>query len=140
MISEIKKQISMLEITRKTLRNFGLLFCVIFGVWAGIMFLKAKPYWLWFAAVSTVFFLSGMLFPMVFGHFYRLWRSLAFILGWFMTGVILTVVFFVLVTPIGIALKVLGVNLLDEGVQKKSKTYWKKHETVQNKERYQKQF
>ncbi|MBI2447685.1 MAG: hypothetical protein HYY56_07035 [Candidatus Omnitrophica bacterium] len=140
MISEVKKEISGLEITHKTLRNFGLLFCVIFGIWAGIMFLKAKPYCLWFAVVSIAFFLSGMLFPEVLRQFYRIWMSLAFVLGWFMTRVLLSIVFFVVVTPIRIILKALGKDLLDEGVQKESRTYWKKYETAQNKERYQKQF
>lgn len=140
MILEIKKEISRLEITPKALRNFGLLFCVIFGIWAGMMYWKVNPYWPWAVMASIGFLLISIFSPMAFRQPYRLWMLLSFLLGWFMTRVILSLTFFVIMTPIGIILKFLGKDTLNKAFHKDAETYWNKHEPIRNKERYNKQF
>lgn len=140
MIQEIKKEISRLEITPKALRNFGLLFCVIFGIWAALMYWRIDPRWSWPALVSIGFLLIGILFPMALRQPYRLWMLLAFVMGWFMTRLILSTLFFVVMTPMGVILRLLKKDLLDETIQKDARTYWNKYEGIQDKDRYGKQY
>lgn len=140
MIKEIKKEISRLEINRKTLRNFGLLFFGIFSIWAGMMYWKTNPYWLWPVMASIGFILIGIFCPMVLRQPYRLWMSLAFVMGWFMTRLILSILFFVVMTPMGIILRLLKKDLLDETIHKDAMTYWNKYEGMQDKDRYGKQY
>jgi hypothetical protein len=140
MISEIKKELSGLEITPKTLRNFGLLFFAVFGIAAGMMLWKGNPNGKWPAVVSLVFLATGIFSPGTLRHPYRLWMSLAMVMGWFMTRIILVAAFWLIMTPSGWLLRAMGKDLLDEKIQKGSPTYWKKHEPVHDKERYKKQF
>lgn len=140
MLREIKKELSGLKITDKTMRNFGLLFCVLFGVWGAAMYWKGNPRWLWPAAASGAFFFIGMLLPMKLKTPYIIWMSFAFVLGWFMTRVILSLVFFAIITPMGVLLRIWGKDLLDTKFQKDGATHWKKHEGEHDISRYEKQF
>src|SRR3989344_5575050 len=138
MIQEIKREVSRLEITSRTLRNFGMLFWFIFGVWAGKMYWKAEPHWLLPAGASMAFLVLSFFFPMILRQPYRLWMLLAFFLGWLMTRVILSLAFFVIMTPIGIFLKFLRKDILNKEFQKDAETYWNKYEPIKGKERYNK--
>ncbi len=140
MIKDIKKEISRLEINRKTLRNFGLLFFGIFCILAGMMYWKANPFWPWLVMASIVFLLIVVFFPMSLRQPYRLWMSLAFVMGWFMTRLILSTLFFVVMTPMRMVLRWLKKDLLDETIQKDAGTYWNKYEGIQDKDRYGKQY
>ncbi len=140
MISEIKKELTGLEVTPKTLRSFALLFCALFGVWAGALFWKGSPNGMWPAGASMVFLLAGIFFPMTLGLPYRLWMALAFVMGWLMTRLVLTAAFFLIMTPWGRLLKLMGKDLLDERIQKETPTYWKKHDAVSDREQYKRQF
>lgn len=140
MIQEIKKEISRLQITPKVLRNFGLLFYVIFGIWSALMYWRIDPHWSWTALVSIGFLLVSIFFPMVLRQPYRLWMSLAFVMGWFMTRLILTTLFFVAMTPMGVVLRLLNKDLLSETIHKNANTYWNRYKGTQDKERYEKQF
>lgn len=140
MIPEIKKELSGLETTPKTLRNFALLFCALLAVWAAVMFWKGNSNAKWPAGASIVFLASGAFFPMVLRQPYRLWMLLAIIMGWFMTRMVLVTAFSLIMTPMGRLLKLMGKDLLDEHIQKDTPTYWKKHDAAGSLEQYKKQF
>lgn len=139
MISEIRKEIADLDTTRKALRNFGLLFCAVFAIWAAILLSKESSVWKWPAALGIAFLLTGIFFPTALRQIYRLWMSLAFVLGWLMTRLILTATFFLVMMPIGRLLKMMGKDLLDEKMQDESDTFWKEHKQS-GEQQYRKQF
>lgn len=140
MITEIRREAAKLTITTKKLREFCLLFCAVSGIMGGIGLWKGSPYWAWFAGISIGFLLAGLFFPMAFRRPYRLWMSLAFIMSWFMTRLILIFAFFLIMTPMALLLKILRKDILEKGLNKEAGTYWKRYEPVQDKERYKKQF
>lgn len=72
---------------------------------------------------------------------YSLWMKFALILSWINTRLILIILFYLIFTPIGLVLRILGKDLLDRKINKISKSYWRKKE--ENKfglAAYQKQF
>jgi hypothetical protein len=140
MISDIRRELSRLDTSQKTLRNFGLLFCVVFGVWAAALFWKGSLNGLWPAAVSVGFLLAGLFIPLALRSFYLLWMALATVMGWFMTRLILLTAFTILMTPIGLLLRLMGKDLLNEKIDRDAATYWKKHEPVGDRGQYRKQF
>jgi hypothetical protein len=140
MISDIRRELSRLDISQKTLRNFGLLFCAVFGFWAGALFWKGSLNGLWPAVVSVGFLLAGLLIPSALRRFFLLWMSLAAVMGWFMTRLILLTAFAFLMTPIGLLLRLMGKDLLNEKLDRAGATYWKKHEPVGDRGQYRKQF
>jgi hypothetical protein len=140
MISIIRKEIESLRTDKKTLRNFGLLFFVVLSVIGGFSSWKGSSNWPWFMGGSGLFLALGLFLPFILKPFYKAWMALAFLLGLIMTRVILTLSFFLIFTPMGFMLRVLGKDLLDEKIDGSSSTYWHKHEVNSDKSRYLKQY
>jgi hypothetical protein len=141
MIEEIRTQIRNLKTSRKELRNFGIILFFIFVLIAGLMFWRAKSSWLILFCIGLLFLFIGLVRPSFLKSFYRVWMAWAFVFGWVMTRIILTISFFVIITPMGLFLrKVLRKDLLDERIEKSKETYWKKHMPVIDRSQYLKRF
>lgn len=140
MISIIKKEIKSLKTDEKTLGNFGLLFFVVLGAMAGVSYWKGSSHWPWFIAGSGLFLILGLFFPYLLKSFYRVWMVFAHLLGWIMTRVIVTLTFFLIFTPVGIILRMLGKDLLNKRIDRSASTYWRKREPISDKSRYLKQY
>ena len=91
--------------SHKQERQFGFLFAAVFTIVA---------FWpLWPLHAPNVWWLGGAGAWMAFGH----------VLGWINSRIILGVVFFVVVTPIGLIMRLFGKDLLRMRTPKSS-TYW----------------
>ncbi|MDX1429866.1 MAG: SxtJ family membrane protein, partial [Rhodothermales bacterium] len=55
---------------------------------------------------------------------HRVWMILAIIIGFVMTRVILAIVFFLIVTPKGVVMRLLGKDPLTKGPDPSLKSYW----------------
>lgn len=77
----------------------------------------------------------------LFKSLYALWMKFALVLSWVNTRLILFFLFYLVFTPIGLILKLLGKDLLDRKINKADKTYWKKKEINElGSSSYEKQF
>ncbi len=63
-------------------------------------------------------------------YLYIIWMRLAFILGWINTRILLLAIFYLLFTPIGIGIKLFGVDLLERKIDKNKDSYWKKRDSL----------
>jgi hypothetical protein len=94
------------------LRRFGLLVGGVFlALLVGVLPLikhHPRPLWPWFP--GGLLCAVALVAPRSLTGFYRRWMQLASALGWLNTRLLLTVVFFVVVTPIGLILRALGYN------------------------------
>jgi Saxitoxin biosynthesis operon protein SxtJ len=140
MLQDIQKELAGLDITRQSLRSFGLLLGGVFSLSAGVLFWKSSQHWLWPAIMALILLLTTQLYPLILARPYRLWMLLAFVLGWIMTRIILTAAYMLIMTPIGWLLRALDKDILDERIDKASASYWKNHESVSDRGRYKKQF
>src|SRR5215813_1281631 len=97
------------EITNKQLRSFGLtvggMFAVI-GFWP--LFLRGENLRLWALILAGLLIFPALVFPRSLSWIYKQWMALGHIMGWINTRIILGVVFYVIVTPIGIVRRWLG--------------------------------
>ena len=140
MISMIRKELKSLKIEKKTLRNFGLLFFVVLIAMAGLSYWKGRSNWPWFIGGSGLFLILGLFLPFLLKPFYKVWMTFAFLLGWVMTRIIVTLAFFLIFTPMGFVFRVIGKDLLNEKIDRNAATYWKRHEPISDKSRYLKQY
>ena len=130
-----------LDLSRKSLRKFGWTMAVCLVLLGLALFLKHSSTYRMFLAAGAVFLVLGQFLPGVSKPVYRLWMGLAFCLGWFNTRLILIVVYYLVVTPIGLAARLLGKDFLDIKLDKSAKTYWHKREAGSaSKERYERIF
>src|SRR5688572_18541602 len=120
----IREDIKQLKTGASDLRKFGL---VVGGVFAalGLLFLlrhkAAYPYFLWPGVGLMV---AGVVFPRTLRYVYLAWMSVAFVLGFVMAHVILTLFFFLVITPIGLLARLAGKDFLSLKLNRRAKSYW----------------
>jgi len=112
------------RLTAKEGRKFGLLVGVVFLGIAGISLWRGH---VWpprvFVVVGALLVLGGLLIPGKLGPVYRAWMGLAHLLSKVTTPIFLGVVYFVVMTPIGLIRRALGKNPLRH--QAVNDSYWK---------------
>jgi hypothetical protein len=115
----------MKEITEtKQLRSFGLLVGGIFaaiGIWPALF--HGEDLRLWGVIVGAALLLPAMAFPKMLALPHRGWMGLSEILSWINTRIILGVVFFLLLTPIGIIRRMFGKDPMGAKVKPEENTY-----------------
>jgi hypothetical protein len=95
--------------TTKELRNFGLLVGGVFtiiGLWP--MVLRGDEFRLWALIGGGTLMVTGALVPAILAPVHKVWMWVGHVLGWINTRILLGIVFYGLVTPIGIALRLMG--------------------------------
>ncbi len=109
---------------RKELKEFGTVVGGVLLALAGCLFWKEKPNAVYFLATGTALVVSGVLFPTVLKPFQKIWMSFAVIMGFFMSHVVLGILFYGVLTPIRIMTVLFRRELLDLKIDKSQKSYW----------------
>ncbi len=120
----LAQEIKNIPTTPHELKRFGLMMGLILFAIAVYLFWKEKGGYPYFAAVGAIFAGTGLLQPKLLRPVYQGWMTLAVIMGFVMTRVILTVLFFGLFTPMALIAKLLGKDLLQQRWDKNARTYW----------------
>jgi hypothetical protein len=122
----LREEIKSISATTKDVRKFGLTIGIFLLLIAGFLFWKQRPSFPYFAYIGAGFALFGLIAPMLLKPIYKAWMSFAVVMGFIMTRVILTVLYFGMFTPIAFVAKILGKDLLEERWDKNATTYWVK--------------
>lgn len=138
MIEEIKK----IKSDKSDLRKFGITMAIVLGILGLVLLWKARESWWILLSISGFFLLFGLALPIVLKPIHKFWMTLAHILGWIMTRVILSVIFFVVFTLIGWIARLFGKRFLDQKFEPSASTYWisRDHEEARSTEAYERQF
>ena len=120
MLDEIKN----IQSGKKELRNFGFTIGLILCFIAGILFYKNHNLFIPTAYTAAVFIGFSIILPKILKPIYLVWMIFALILGWIMTRLILSLLFFVIITFIRLIAGILGKSFLELNQSKESKSYW----------------
>jgi hypothetical protein len=131
-----------IDSSRRELRKFGFVMAGALAVIGGLLLWRGKPYYPYFFGCSVVFTALGALLPTVLLPIQKAWMTLAVILGWIMTRVILCVLFYLVLTPMGLLMRLFGKDILNMKMERDSaSSYWIPRQTDESEERdYQRQF
>lgn len=138
----LKAEISELKTDPATLRKFGLVVGAVFaglGAWFWWRHRTAYP---WFLAPAAPLLVLGAFAPTLLKEVYRVWMTLALVMGLVMSTVILTLFYYLVVTPVGLAARVAGKDFLSRRLSPDTKTYWIKRDRTKAKSNadYEQQF
>ena len=125
------------------LKKFGITMAVIFGIVSFSFYRHHHQTWsLAFVVLGVIFLFLGVLKSPALKIPQKLWMGLAFLMGGVMTKVIMTVIFYVMVTPLAFFAKIFGQNFLrPKHPGQKPGSYWIPSTiTKENKEEYLRQF
>jgi Saxitoxin biosynthesis operon protein SxtJ len=93
----------------KQLRSFGLIVGGIFGLiglWPLVMY-GAEPRW-WSIFLAALLMGTAAVYPNALFRIHKVWMALGHVLGWVNTRIILGLIFYGVVTPIGLIRRWLG--------------------------------
>tara|TARA_Y100001970_G_scaffold282739_1_gene396200 strand:+ start:681 stop:1073 length:393 start_codon:yes stop_codon:yes gene_type:complete len=112
------------EIKISSNKSFGLVFFVIFIIIALWPLLNNGNIRIWSIIVSIIFLILGLLNSKILTPFNKLWMRLGALLGIIVSPIVMGVVYFGIITPIGLIMKLFGKDVLNLKLDKNKKTYW----------------
>ena len=135
------EEIKHIKAGKKDLRSFGVMIGIIFLLIAGFLIYKDKESFQMLLYIAGSFIGLGLLIPILLKPIYILWMAFAIILGWIMTRLILSLLFYVIITPIGVILKIIGKDSLELKKQAVKESYWNQRDkNLEKNQNYEKQF
>ena len=111
------------EIKISSNRSFGIVFFIVFLLIALYPLLKDSDLRIWSLVISFIFLILGLINSKILTPLNRLWFKFGLLLGKFISPLIMGIIFFIVVTPIGIIMRLLKKDLLNLKYNKKE-TYW----------------
>ena len=104
-------------------KSFGIVFFIVFLIIALYPMLKGQDLRLWSLIISFIFLILGMINSSILTPLNKIWFKFGILLGNIISPIVMAIVFFVVVTPTGIIMKILRKDLI--GLKKNNKnTYW----------------
>jgi hypothetical protein len=94
------------------LRKFGITMAIAAGLVGGLFFYKGRDGAMFFLGAASLFLLFSLLKPTMLRLVYKGWMAVADVLGFIMTRVILSVLFYLVLTPIGVVARIMGKDFL----------------------------
>ena len=105
-------------------RNFGLVFFVVFLIIAFWPILNNGDLRLWSIIISLIFLILGLLNSKLLKPLNLAWTKFGIMLGNFIAPLVMGFIFFLVVTPVGLVMRIKGKDLLNLKFNKNMKTYW----------------
>lgn len=139
-MSWIKDEYQKLDRSSRALRRFG------FTVGSVLLLLGCFLWWRQRSAgwplisIGTVLVMAAALAPRTLKWVHGAWMILALALGWVMTRVLLTIVFYLVVTPVGLLQRLFGKRVIEVAIKADATSYWQARMPSPAPEDYEKQF
>lgn len=125
---EITAEIKRLSPEEKDLKKFGKTMAVVFGIFSLIALYNKSGVFPYVFLLCLGFGFVGITRPLLLKKLYLGWMALALTLGFFMTKVILSLLFYSVFTIIGFIARLFNGDMLDQKYEAYASSYWKKKE------------
>ena len=122
------QEIKAVDTSKKALRSFGWVVGGVVLIIAAVVFwrndwtLTTAAYVL--GGIGGALVVLGLTVPVVLKPIYRVWMALAVVLGFIMTRVILSIVYYFIMTPIGLIMRLVGKDPMHCRLDAKATSYW----------------
>ena len=112
------------EIKLSSNRSFGIVFFAVFLIIAVWPLKSNGDIRIIPICISLVFLILGLLNSKLLTPLNLLWFKFGILLGSIFAPIVMMFIFFLVVTPIGFAMRIMGKDLLNKKRDKKKETYW----------------
>ena len=113
-------------------KSFGLLFFIVFMGIAIYQYSNIGKINVYLISISLIFFVLGIINSRVLTPFNRLWMKFGFLLGKIVAPIVMGIVFYFVITPIALLLRIFKKDVLNLK-KNKSITYWIKKADIKSK-------
>ena len=117
---------------KSTNRNFGIVFFLFFLIVSIYPLFKDGNIRIWSLIIAIIFLILGLLNSKVLTPLNKIWFKFGILLGSFVSPIVMGAIFFAIVTPTSLIMRLLGKNLLNLKKNKK-KSYWIEKSKIESK-------
>ena len=104
-------------------KSFGIVFFVVFLIIATYPLINNEELRIWSLVISLIFLILGLINSKILTPLNKIWFKFGLLLGKIISPIIMGLVFFLVVTPIGFIMRIIGKDLLNLRFNKE-KSYW----------------
>ena len=108
----------------KKLRTFGLVMTMAGIIIGSTLLWRSKPIWPYIYGLSAVFLVLALTFPRLLKPIEAAWMKLARAMGQIMTRIVLSVTFYLILTPVGLIMRLFGHDPMKRGFDRNAASYW----------------
>ena len=108
-------------------RSFGVLFCIVFALIAAWPVIQDGQVRIWPIPISFIFLVLGLLNSKLLSPLILAWIKFGELLGRIVAPIVMAIVYFLIITPIGLFMRLIGKDLLNTKFSKDN-SYWIKRQ------------
>ena len=124
----IRDDIRQLKTGPRELRKFGLVVGGVFAALGVLFWLQHKPAFPYLLVPGLALVVLGTIRPQILKYVYLGWMALAFLLGFVVSNILLTLLFLLVITPIGLVARLFGKDFLSLKLDRAAPSYWIRRE------------
>jgi len=137
----LKEELKHIDNSDSAIKKTGLTVGVVLILISLLLWYFGKSSFMYFSISGGLFVILALIAIPVLRPFHKLWMMLALLMGFVMSRVILTLLFYLILTPTGLIAKIFGKKFMPLGFDKGATTYWEKRVvTIKQKIDYERQF
>jgi hypothetical protein len=137
----LKEELKHFDNSDEAVKKTGLTVGVVLILVSLLLWYLGKTSFIYFSIIGGLFVILAIIAIPVLRPFHKLWMMLALAMGFVMSRVILTILYYLVLTPIGLLAKIVGKKFMPLGFDKNEKTYWEKRDLTDKKQiDYERQF
>ena len=138
----IRDDLQRLKTDPRTLRRFGLVIGAVLVALGLVGWKHHTPVSPCLLLIGTSLVATGVVVPRRLKHLYRAWMALGLVLGLIVSSVLLTALFYLVVTPLGWLARMAGKDFLQQRRQPEASSYWQMRDPARPKSPadYERQF
>lgn len=121
-------------------KSFGLVFAVFFSILGAYPIIGGNPPRVWCFILALALAVASVTFPNLLFFPNLLWYRFGSFMHQLTQPVILGVVFFFIITPFGVFIRILGADLLRLKKRDSVQSYWLNRESTEDREKMRLQF
>ena len=110
-------------------RSFGIVFAVVFLIIALWPLKNGYSILITPLTISLIFLFLGLINSKFLNPLNKLWFKFGLVLGAIIAPIVMCIIYFLVVTPIGLIMKIIGKDLLNTKYDKTKKSYWMQRKT-----------
>ncbi|MBI4367843.1 MAG: hypothetical protein HY588_00450 [Candidatus Omnitrophica bacterium] len=136
----IKSKWNQIEAEPKTVRKFGFILAgILFVLGAIALFRGHQQYWIeW--PLGVIIWALALAAGAPLKYLYRAWMLAAEGISWVLLRLILGIFYYFILSPVGLMMRVFRKDLLDQKIERRAPSYWKKRTGPSAREQYERLF
>lgn len=105
-------------------RGFGLVFAGFFAIVSGLSWWRGHTGWHWALPLAALFLLVALVYPRILNPLNRAWLKFGLLLYKVVNPIVLGLLFFLTITPIGLLMRAFGKDFLRLKRDQDARSYW----------------